>query len=83
MKKYGKLLPGVVFFLMVYGIAMFGIVQHDRIYSSNENRVLQAFPKVSKKRILNGKFQKKYEIYLSDQFPARDRWIRVKSGAER
>lgn len=83
MKKFGKLLPMLVFFLMIYGIPVWGIVQEDRTYSSSENRMLQTFPKISERRIFRGKFQKQYELYLSDQFPARDVWIQVKSRTER
>jgi hypothetical protein len=73
----------IVFLLMVYALAGIGILQEDKTYSSSENRVLQTFPKISEKKVLKGKFQKKYETYLSDQFPARDGWIQVKSRAER
>lgn len=83
MQKRKNIILCIVFFLMVYGISMFGLVQKERSYSSSEKRILQTFPKISAKRIINGKFQKKYETYLSDQFPARDQWIWVKSAAER
>lgn len=83
MKKYNRIFPGMAFFLIMYAIAVLGIVQEDRTYSSSENRMLQTLPRISKKRVLKGKFQKKYETYLSDQFPARDSWIKVKSAAER
>lgn len=83
MRKFCKALPMAVFFLMIYGISVWGIVQEDRTYSSSENRMLQKFPKISEKRIFHGKFQEKYELYLSDQFPARDVWIQVKSRTER
>lgn len=68
---------------MIYGISILGLVQKEHSYSSSEKRMLQTFPKMSVKRVLKGKFQKKYETYLSDQFPARDQWIQVKSIAER
>lgn len=81
--KKWKGLVVVVFYLMVYGITAVSIVSEDKGYSAVENRVLQKFPKISKKRIFNGKFQEKYEVYLSDQFPARDGWIQIKSQAEK
>lgn len=83
MKKGRMVILCLVFFLMVYGISILGVMQPERSYSSSEKRMLQTFPKLSVKRVLKGKFQKKYETYLSDQFPERDRWIRVKSIAER
>lgn len=82
MKKF-KVFPIIIFFFMIGSFSIWGIAAPDKTYSASENRMLQTFPKISKKRILKGKFQKKYEIYLSDQFPARDYWIQVKSVAER
>ncbi len=81
MKKFARLFPAAVFFLLIFFIAIDGIVQEDKLYSDSENRILQSFPKVSEKRILNGKFQKKYEKYLSDQFPMRDRWVELQTYA--
>lgn len=83
MKKGRSIILCLVFFLMIYGISILGLVQKEHSYSSSEKRMLQTFPKISVKRVLKGKFQKKYETYLSDQFPARDQWIQVKSIAER
>ena len=83
MKKGRSIILCFVFFLMIYGISILGLVQKEHSYSSSEKRMLQTFPKISVKRVLKGKFQKKYETYLSDQFPARDQWIQVKSIAER
>lgn len=83
MKKGRMIVLCVVFFSMLYGISILGLVQQKKTYSSTEKRMLQTFPKLSAKRVLKGKFQKKYETYLSDQFPARDQWIQVKSITER
>ena len=76
MKLFFRLVPSLVFFAMILAIMAVGIVQKDKTYSSAENRMLQEFPKLSVKRLLNGKFQKKYETYLSDQFPQRDLWVK-------
>lgn len=78
-----SVLAVVIFFLMVYGITAVSVLGEEKGYSAVENRVLQKFPKISKKRIMNGKFQETYEVYLSDQFPARDAWIQVKSRVDR
>lgn len=79
MRKLLKLMPAIVFFIMIYAVMFAGIAEKDKTYSSVENRTLQLLPKVSEKRILNGKFQKKYEIYLSDQFPKRNSWVKLQS----
>ena len=83
MKLFFRLVPSLVFFAMILAIMAVGIVQKDKTYSSAENRMLQEFPKLSVKRLLNGKFQKKYETYLSDQFPQRDLWVKFQTTAER
>ena len=68
--------------MVIAGMAA-GILQKDKTYSSAENRTLQLFPKFTVKRVLDGKFQKKYETYLSDQFPLRDSWVKLQTAAER
>lgn len=83
MKRLLKLLPAAVFFVMLFAVMAAGILQKDKTYSPTENRMLQQFPKLSVKRVFNGKFQKKYELYLSDQFPARDSWIKLQTASER
>lgn len=82
-KRLFKLLPVAAFFVMFFAVTAIDIVQEDKTYSSVENRMLQKFPKLSAKRIINGKFQKKYEIYLSDQFVARDAWVKLQTVSER
>lgn len=82
LKNIAGLFPFVFLVIMLWGFFISGVLLPDKIYSSSENRGLQAFPKLSLKRIMNGKFQKKYETYLSDQFPARDGWIMVRTEAE-
>lgn len=83
MKNFFKVLPAAVFFFMLIVIMSAGILQKDKTYSSVENRTLQAFPKLNAKRVLNGRFQKKYETYLSDQFPERDLWVKLQTMTER
>jgi len=82
MKRFFKLLPALAFLAMVFAVIMASIFNKDKTYSSAENRMLQQMPKLSAKRVLNGRFQKKYEKYLSDQFPARDLWVRLQTGTE-
>lgn len=83
MKRFFQLLPALLFFIMIVGVMSVGIVQEDKTYSSTENRLLQGFPEISVKKARNGKFQKKYETYLSDQFPQRDLWVKFQTGVER
>jgi len=55
----------------------------DHIYSSQERRMLSKRPKLNKKSFLNGKFQRKYEVYLCEQFPARAQSRELKTKLER
>lgn len=83
MKHLSRILPVAVFFLMLITGMAAGVIQKDKTYSSVENRTLQLFPKFTVKRVMNGKFQKKYETYLSDQFPGRDSWVKLQTATER
>lgn len=83
MKRLSRILPVAVLFLMLIAGMAAGVLQKDKKYSSAENRTLQQFPKFTVKRVLNGKFQKKYETYLSDQFPKRDSWVKLQTVTER
>lgn len=83
MNRFMKLLPAAVFFIILYAITLTGITSREKTYSSIENRTLQGLPKLSGKNFLKGKFQKKYETYLSDQFPKRDSWIKLMSYCDR
>lgn len=83
MKRLFNLLPVAVFLAILFFVMAVGILEDDKTYSSVENRMLQQFPKYSAKKVFNGKFQKKYELYLNDQFPARDSWVKIKAMTER
>lgn len=54
-----------------------------RIFSDTENRYLAGRPDFSFKTLKSGEFGKKYELYLSDQFPLRNRWIELKTTVEK
>lgn len=76
-----KVLLGV-FLALVFGGTAATLVMPKRDFSDRENRALQSFPMPSLKTVMNGDFEEDYETYLSDQFPGRDAWIRVKAEAE-
>lgn len=80
---FKKLLPVFVFVFVIYGLAGMGILSQEKTWSAAERRELQTLPKVTIKTVQKGKFQKKYEKYLSDQFPARDTWVQVQTSVAR
>lgn len=83
MKQLKKWLPVLVFVLIIFGLTGFGLATEEKTYSATEKRELQTRPKAKKKTIKNGKFQKKYETYLSDQFPGRDEWVALQTNMSR
>lgn len=83
MKLIKKWLPVVAFVIVIFGLTGIGLTAEEKTYSSVEKRELQTMPKAKAKTIKNGKFQKKYETYLSDQFPGRDAWVRLQTGVSR
>ncbi|MCR5587446.1 MAG: hypothetical protein K6F77_07935 [Lachnospiraceae bacterium] len=60
----------------------FTVVGRNRDHSDLEKRELASFPKVSVKRVLNGKFQKGFVSFVTDHFAFRDNWVEMKSLAD-
>ena len=77
-----KRLPGVIFMVLLLGLAGKEALSHQRTYSPVEKRELQTRPKISITKVLDGRFQKKYESYLRDQFPGRDHWVSFQTDME-
>lgn len=77
-----KRLPGVIFMVLLLGLAGKEALSHQRTYSPVEKRELQTRPEISITKVLDGKFQKKYESYLRDQFPGRDHWVSFQTDME-
>lgn len=77
-----KRLPGVIFMVLLLGLAGKEALSHQRTYSPVEKRELQTSPEISITKVLDGRFQKKYESYLRDQFPGRDHWVSFQTDME-
>lgn len=77
-----KRLPGVIFMVLLLGLAGKEALSHQRTYSPVEKRDLQTRPEISITKVLDGRFQKKYESYLRDQFPGRDHWVSFQTDME-
>lgn len=80
--KKGKLALVMVFCLMLFGCSLATLCLPDKEISVAENRELQQKPKFTKKGFLKGKFQSRYETYLSDQFWLRDGWVSLAVGMQ-
>ena len=51
-------------------------------FSENENRYLQAAPKLTVDHVLNGRFETQAEDYLNDQIIGRSLWVRTMAMTE-
>ncbi len=69
--------------LLLSACSIFIGVTPDKTYSSSERRVLAKRPALTKKSVLKGSFQKKFETYLCEQIPGRIRWVSLQSGLSR
>ena len=55
------------------------ILHRDRATSPLENRSLQQRPALTVRGLLSGRFESRFDSYISDQFPLRDGFRTVKS----
>ena len=78
-QRWSKLVFIPVFFGVVFVLAIGGLVRADRASSSLEQRTLAQRPAVRWADLESGAFGGKLDSYLSDQFLARDRWVRYYS----
>lgn len=77
MRKIQYFLLPITFFCIVFGGFVVHIITVDRPQSEMENRTLEtANLSTSLRDIFSGTWSKQVEAYISDQFPARDWWMR-------
>lgn len=77
MKKEKML--SLFFVALLGGGLVWNLLTPAREYSEAENRYLQTFPAVNADQIFSGKFSSQFESYTTDQFPARDSWVALKT----
>ncbi len=82
MNKKNVWIPIITFCVMIFGGMIWSFAAPDQSYSDTENRFLAQMPEFSLDKLFAGKFTKDYETYITDQFPARDAWIGLKTKAE-
>ena len=82
MEKSDRLLC-VLFGVILAAFFLAGLFKPQKGFSEFENRYLSRKPELSAKGILSGEYMKKYEAYVTDQFPFRNQWITGKTIAER
>ena len=81
MEKSDRLLC-VLFGVILAAFFLAGLFKPQKGFSEFENRYLSRKPELSAKGILSGEYMKKYEAYVTDQFPFRKQSCRqrIRSG---
>ncbi len=74
---------GLLFLAVLLGFGILNLVSRDRIFSEQENRMLEQLPKVRISGILDRKFMRSFENYQTDQFVFRDAFMRLRTASQR
>lgn len=74
--------PLWVLLMAFFGLSILSWIYPLKSFSETENRYLAKKPEWSYRALLSGKYAEDYEAYVSDQFPFRNQWMRLKSVAE-
>ncbi|HLQ73431.1 MAG TPA: DHHW family protein [Bacillota bacterium] len=76
MKKTNDLIIVSSFIICICSISAFLLFSPSKEVSETENRPLEVAPQLSLTGVLAGDFSDGVEAYATDQFPARDAWIK-------
>ena len=69
-------------FLLI-SLSVFNFLNEDKLFSPSENRYLQTFPELSSDSVFSGQFNQEFEVYVNDQFIARDAWVLLNTSVNR
>ena len=83
MKRKEALIITILFSLFITVPLIVTLVSPKRTFSEWENRSLQSLPKASVDTVLSGKFGQEFETWLTDQFMARDFWVKFKRSVDK
>lgn len=83
MKLLQNKIIAVVLSIIVLLFMIIFVVKKDVIFSENENRYLQEFPKFSFSSLIKGTYIEKIEDYFADQFPFRDAFMSIKTNTDK
>lgn len=81
-KKKPELITLIIFSVLIFGIAIFNILNPDNGFSESENRFLEKMPEFSWNALFDGSYTSDFETYITDQFIARDEFIGIKTQTE-
>ena len=65
--------------LLLFGVAVWGLLLPDADVSRAERRTLAQAPALTAEAVFSGDYMEDLETYLLDQFPARDGWRTLKA----
>ncbi|MCF0132650.1 MAG: hypothetical protein HUJ72_02165 [Blautia sp.] len=74
---------GILFALLIVIMALAGIIQKDKDFSEEENRVLAQKPAFSIEGLRSKDYMEDLEAYTTDQFVLRDFWVNLKMNCDR
>lgn len=78
--KKAKYISVITLFCLIIGVlAAFLFASPQKDISEAERRKLQQFPDLSVSDLMSGKFMRDFETYMTDQFPLRDTFRKVKA----
>ena len=82
MKNFSYKISFVIFFLLLVSLPLATILIPKENFSEIENRFLKQFPEFSVDNVIDRKYMKGIESYISDHFVARTKWIELKTNIE-
>lgn len=69
----------IFFLVLLFAMPIVHAVVPDETFSEVENRPLAARPELAASSVFSGRYMDELERYLSDQFPARAKWVGVRA----
>lgn len=81
-KKSTNSILGICFIVLLAGVFLINLFLPDKDFSDEENRVLQSKPKFSISAYIDGRYEKKMESYVDDQFLLRNSFIKIKTASD-
>ncbi|MFV0379939.1 MAG: DHHW family protein [Anaerorhabdus sp.] len=81
MKKIEKF-SVLLFCLFISFFMVFLFIKDEKEFSDNENRFLALKPEFSTEALFQGEYTTELDEFITDQFPLRDFWVKLKSTLE-
>lgn len=81
-KKSTNCILGICFIAILAAVFLCNLLKDDKSFSEEENRVLQEKPDFSFSSYIEGRYEKKLESYVNDQFLARNAFIKIKTASD-